>query len=561
MTKSLYSSTRKSDAARAVIYARYSSENQREASIEDQVRVCKARIGAEGWTLLKIYTDYAQSGASHLRSGYQKLLADGRGGGFDVLVTEALDRLSRDQEHIASLFKQLSFAGVKIITLAEGEIGELHVGLKGTMNALYLTDLRQKVRRGLEGRVRQGRSGGGLCYGYDVVRELDLRGEPVCGGRSINEVEAAVVRSIFEAFAAGKSPRAIARELNAQRTPGPGGRAWSDTTIRGHALRRTGILHNELYVGRLVWNKQRYLKDPSTGKRLARLNPEAEWIVQEVPELRIVDDDLWHRVQGRLDTIRGSERVRKARAKEFWLDRRPKHLLTGLVICGNCGASLLAAGKDYLCCSAARRLGTCKNHKGIRRGVLENLILNALKQNLMHPDLVAEFIREFHAEINRQRHDAELLLGEKHRELEKTRHKLDGLIEAIAEGFRAPGLQAKLDELEQHKLKLESEIESAPAAAPRLHPNLAEIYRKKVGGLQDALSDPETRSEAIEILRGLIERVAISAAEDGFTVELVGEIANMVQLSSGPEGRNVGPYRSSVKVVAGVGFEPTTFRL
>jgi site-specific DNA recombinase len=163
--------------------------------------------------------------------------------------------------------------------------------------------------------------------------------------------------------------------------------------------------------------------------------------------------------------------------------------------------------------------------------------------------------------FNRQRRDAELLLGEKHRELEKTRHKLDGLIEAIAEGFRAPGLQVKLDELEQHKLKLESEIESAPAAAPRLHRNLAEIYRKKVGGLQDALSDPETRSEAIEILRGLIERVAISAAEDGFTVELVGEIANMVRLSSGPEGRKVGLYRSSVKVVAGVGFEPTTFRL
>ena len=183
--------------------------------------------------------------------------------------------------------------------------------------------------------------------------------------------------------------------------------------------------------------------------------------------------------------------------------------------------------------------------------MLENLILNALKQNLMHPDLVAEFVREFHAEINRQRRDTELLLGEKHRELEKTRHKLDGLIEAIAEGFRAPSLQLKLDELEQHKLKLEFEIESAPAAAPRLHPNLAEIYRKKVGGLQEALSDPETRSEAIEILRGLIERVAISAAEDGFTVELVGEIANMVRLSSGLEGRKVALYRSSVKVVAG----------
>ena len=80
-------------------------------------------------------------------------------------MAEALDRLSRDQEDVAALYKQLSFSGIKLITLAEGEINELHVGLKGTMNALFLKDLAQKTRRGLEGRVRQGKSGGGLCYG------------------------------------------------------------------------------------------------------------------------------------------------------------------------------------------------------------------------------------------------------------------------------------------------------------------------------------------------------------------------------------------------------------
>src|SRR5215471_12376437 len=226
---------------RAAIYARYSTELQREASIEDQVRLCKARIDAEGWSLGTTYSDYAQSGASHLRPGYQQLLADARTGAFGVVVAEALDRLSRDQEHVAALYKQLTFAGVKILTLTEGEISALHVGLKGTMNALFLSDLRQKVRRGLEGRVRQGRSGGGLCYGYDVVHERDARGEPVCGGRTINKAQAAIVQRIFEGFAGGSSPRAIARTLNGEHVPGPGGQPWSDTTIRGHALRRTGI--------------------------------------------------------------------------------------------------------------------------------------------------------------------------------------------------------------------------------------------------------------------------------------------------------------------------------
>jgi site-specific DNA recombinase len=116
---------------RAVIYARYSSDNQREASIEDQVRECRAFIERQGWTLQQTYSDRALSGASMLRPRYQRLLADARDGQFDVVVAEALDRLSRDQEDVAALHKRLSFAAIRIVTLAEGEITELHVGMKG----------------------------------------------------------------------------------------------------------------------------------------------------------------------------------------------------------------------------------------------------------------------------------------------------------------------------------------------------------------------------------------------------------------------------------------------
>src|SRR6266700_4117570 len=118
---------------RAVIYARYSSDQQREASIEDQIRVCERRIERGGWTLLHSYHDRALSGASRLRPGYQKLLEDARAGAFDLVVAEALDRISRDQEDIAGFYKQLGFCGIKLVTLAEGDISELHVGLKGTM--------------------------------------------------------------------------------------------------------------------------------------------------------------------------------------------------------------------------------------------------------------------------------------------------------------------------------------------------------------------------------------------------------------------------------------------
>src|SRR3546814_7531835 len=122
-----------------------------------------------------------------------------------IVLAEARDRVSRDQADVAILYKHLKVAGVRVVTLAEGEISELHVGLKGTMNALFLKDLAAKTHRGLRGRVEKGKAGGGLCYGYSVVKRLNSEGEQVRGERNINEAEAVVVRRIFREFAAGKS--------------------------------------------------------------------------------------------------------------------------------------------------------------------------------------------------------------------------------------------------------------------------------------------------------------------------------------------------------------------
>ena len=241
---------------RATIYARYSSDLQSETSIDDQVRECKKRIDQEGLSLTKVYSDHATSGASTLRPGYQKMLEDARNGTFDILISEAMDRLSRDQEDIAGLYKQLTFAGVKLITLSEGEVNELHVGLKGTMNALFLKDLAQKTRRGLEGRVRQGKSGGGNAFGYDVVKKVDAAWEPIRGERRINQAEASIVQRILEEFAQGRSPKTIAHALNHEDIAVPSGKTSGPSTIHGNWRHGTGILNNELYMGRLVWNRQ-----------------------------------------------------------------------------------------------------------------------------------------------------------------------------------------------------------------------------------------------------------------------------------------------------------------
>jgi site-specific DNA recombinase len=159
---------------KVALYARYSTDNQSVVSIEDQFRICREHANRERWQVVDTYHDAAISGASViLRPGVQSLLQDAQRGKFDIVLAEALDRDSRDQADVATLFKHLRFAGVQIVTLAEGEISELHVGLKGTMNALFLKDLAAKTHRGLRGRVEKGKAGGGLCYGYGSGRTQD----------------------------------------------------------------------------------------------------------------------------------------------------------------------------------------------------------------------------------------------------------------------------------------------------------------------------------------------------------------------------------------------------
>jgi hypothetical protein len=346
------------------------------------------------------------------------------------------------------------------------------------------------------------------------------------------------VRRVFQEYAGGRSPRAIARRLNAEGVPGPGGRPWGDTTIRGHVLRGTGLLHNELYVGRLVWNRQRYVKDPKTGRRVARLNPKGVWVIQEVPALRIVDDELWQAVQTRLAATRDSPGVSKAIATEFWKHRQARHLLTGLAHCGVCGKALAAVGRDYLACGAARRQGMCSNRRAIRRALLESVILDALRLRLMQPDLVAEFAEAYQQEVNRQRAGADAARERTVRELTQVKRKLAGLVDAISCGLRAPSLQQTLDDLEKRRAELTKQLAEAPAPLPRLHPNLAEVYRRKVAELGAALRDPAHGTEALTILRSLIDRVTLRPADDHFDIELEGALAGMLMLAnSGNNGQ------------------------
>ena len=516
---------------RVAIYARYSSDNQSENSIEDQVRLCREKAEREGWHITEIYTDAAISGSSILRRpGVQVLMQEAMRGTVDIVLAESLDRISRDQEDIAGIYKRLEFSGVKMITLSEGEVTQLHIGFKGTMNSIFLKDLKEKVKRGQRGRIENGKSGGGNSYGYSVKRELDSRGEIIRGERIINDDEAIIVRRIFEEYRSGLSPKSIASRLNAEKIPGPSHHGWSSSTIYGNWQRGTGILNNELYAGELVWNRVSYPKDPSTGRKVSRLNPEAEWIRKSVPEMRIVNQELW-------DDVKASQRKRRIKASDFWKHQRPKYIFSRLLTCGCCHGGMAKMSLTSYGCSTSKNKGNafCSNKRTIKQADLEHTVLTILQARLMSPELVAKFAEEYTAHINRLRMERNASLVGYHKELAKLRRKDKLMVQAIMDGYASPQLKADMGAMVARQNELISLIESTDDAPVLLHPNMALRYRQEVNALVRSLNDEAHRHEASELIRSLIQKIVLTPdpQSSGLLIDVHGDLAGILNIAVG----------------------------
>jgi len=159
-----------------------------------------------------------------MRIGMQKMLRDAEAQSFDVVLSEAMDRVSRNQADIASVFQRFQFRGVMIETLSEGLLSEMQIGMKGTMNAIFIKDLGDKTRRGLMGRALAGKCAGGKAYGYKNLVKFTEAGDPIKGDRAIIPHEAATVVRIFTDYANGVSPMKIPSALNAEGINGPTGK-------------------------------------------------------------------------------------------------------------------------------------------------------------------------------------------------------------------------------------------------------------------------------------------------------------------------------------------------
>ena len=341
-------------------------------------------------------------------------------------------------------------------------------------------------------------------------------------------MEAEVVTRIFVEYVSGRSARKIVAGLNKDGIPSPRGGAWNASTIHGSRQRRNGILNNEMYVGQLVWNRQRFVKDPDTGKRQSRLNPKAEWVIAEVPELRIIDQHLWERAQV-LKTRYASHAGNKRQTK--------KRLLTGLIKCGCCGGNMTIARKDRYYCAARREKGTCEADFGIAAAEVESRVLNGLRNILIgNETLISTFTAELNAELARLKTEKGADKAALQKDLAEVERGINRCVDFIMSGDGAPAsVRERLTSLEARKAELQARLARRNmSSAIAFHPNYAELYSKAVARIANLLACEDTRAEAMEAIRGLVERIEVRAGtKRGETeVTLVGALAAILALGT-----------------------------
>lgn len=455
-------------------YARYSSDQQRDASLEDQLRNCRAYCERQGWPEPVPYTDAAASGASTDRAAYQRLMADASL--YDVIVVDDLTRLSRDNVEVQTLTRRLTFAKVRLVTVSDGvdtnrKGYKLEVGMRGLMGEMYLDELADKTHRGLMGRALEGASAGGLPYGYEVTST---------GHRAIREDQAAIVRRIFAEYLSGMSARSIAAGLNAEGIPSGRGKQWAASAIHGDVRRGIGILANPIYIGRQVWNRSHWVRHPEKKrKRVRQENPRSEWIIRDHPELAIIDAGTWSAVERRL---------RAQTRTSGTVGRPPVNLLSGILRCGECGGPLVVVDRYRYGCSHAKQKGTCTGIT-VKREAAEETMVGMLRDELLTEDAYKAAQRVVQAALKPDRAVAA-------RKLAEAQRWHGNVMQAIRAGIITPSTKADLEAAEAAVEAAKRESVQRPATmVPRLRERWERIvrdldaYRSRPGLARNALID------------------------------------------------------------------------
>jgi site-specific DNA recombinase len=485
---------------RAILYARVTTSDQREASLADQIRECEDLCKREGFAVIARESDHGMSGESIDRPGYQRVLQAVERGDADVIVAHELSRLWRSQGEQAQQVERFEFRGRHVVTCdgadTRREGFEFLFAVKGAQSKTETKRIATRVHRTHKGLALAGRSTGGRTYGYrsepilDESRK-DAYGRPlVIGATRVIDPEAAeTVRKIFTWYADGMSPRRIAARLNAERIPSPGAawqrktrRAdakWLASTIHGDPKRGSGILNCETYVGHVVWNRRQMKKRPGTSKRVAMMRTAADLITREDPALRIISDELMQRVkarQAKQSHELGARVIGGLRKHKPGAGRPSKYVLSGLLKCDACRAGfVLSNGSRYQCASHTNGGdAACDVSLSVLKDRAEHIILGFTEREL--PTILAaaeERYSQPHAAVD---HRVRIT------ELEK---QVANYVKMIGGGEYSPAVSAALKVAEAELGKLR-----APDLMPVRPPHIAsrEPIERRVARMREQLA-------------------------------------------------------------------------
>ena len=417
---------------KAVIYARYSSDNQREESIEGQLRECTAYCKKNNITILRTYIDRAMSAKTDHRPDFQRMIKDSAKGLFDVIIVWKLDRFARNRYDSAHYKAQLRKYGIKVLSatenISEGPEGIILESMLEGMAEYYSAELSEKVIRGhTENALKCKYNGGTPTFGYVIDKDKCYQIDPHT---------APVVLESFTRYANGATMKEVMQYLVES----------GFTTVRGRKIDLNFIsrlLKNRKYIGEYSY---RHIVTPGG-----------------IPA--IVPQDLFDRVQQRLEANRKAPSRHKA---------EDDYLLTTKLFCGTCGAMMVgesgtSASKGrkyhYYRCVNTKKNKTCRaKHKSVRKLPLENAVVSATMAKVMNDDFV-EYIADAVMELQGKESSE---LPALRQQLAETERGIENMLNAIQMGIINQSTKQRLDELEERKKEIELHIIQEEIKKPML---------------------------------------------------------------------------------------------
>ena len=455
--------TKVTDLIPAVAYARFSSDHQRDESIDAQLRAISEYAERNGFEIRETYTDRALSARSDQRPGFQRMIKDSRSGGFKAVIVHKLDRFSRDRYDSAYYRHELKKSGVMLYSVVENidnspESVILESVIEG-MNEYYSRNLARETMKGLKENALTGRHTGGTApFGYRI--------NPETKRPEVDPDEAEAVRMIFDMAFNGETYARIAYTLNSRGYRTKLGNEFTSTSLHD-------LLGNQKYIGKCIYNKR---VSQSVCNSSRRYKDESEWIVRDDVYEPLVSEDVFEAVQRRL-------RARKLRENTHY---KEVYLLTGKVRCAVCGGYYCGTRKtngkgkysfSYIC--NGRKSNGCTN-PSVNRSYVESFVLDKLAEYVFSDKMIPVITEEYNNYLSKRDNSAAERIEELYREKSSISQKISTATDMLIE-TQSKALMNKLMLMEKRQEAIERELsylEKAEQQSKVSETQLAEAFQE-----------------------------------------------------------------------------------